>query len=46
MATDIMMSSEDTMTYIEQHIDIDLSIIPGEDIAVMANYYLRFRKER
>jgi hypothetical protein len=27
---------EDTMTYTQPHIDTDFSIIPGEDIAVMA----------
>jgi hypothetical protein len=36
MATDIIASAEVTMSYTQQNTDIDLSIIPGEDIAVIA----------
>jgi hypothetical protein len=34
MATDMMAIEEDNMTYKEPNIDIDLSIIPGEDIEI------------
>lgn len=36
MATDMIVAEENTMTYKEPNINIDLSIIPSEDIAVMA----------
>jgi hypothetical protein len=36
MTTDMMVLLEFTMTYTQPNTDIDLSIIPGEDSAVMA----------